>query len=486
LPAAGRCGLLGVALMVGASVVCGPGTGVASAAELPSTLVNTVYTSTWVPASPDPAGIEYDAVRNRLVITDSEVNEMTIYSGANYYESSLDGTLLRTTNTLRFSKEPTGVAMGPAGTMFMTNDDQARIQQITLGANGQFDELDFYRYFSVLQYGQIDAEGIAYDPVGDRIFIADGVGAEIYEVRPVDGVYGNDNDDVRHFDTAVLGVNDPETVEFDAATGTLFTVSSNGKKIIQMTTTGTLLNSIDISYVPRKAPAGLTLAPRSNDPTMRSVYIVDRGVDNGVDPFENDGRIFEIAIGGSAPPPPPPPPPSSGVVDVTVAAQTDDAEELPSTRVIPKDSDLEMVTDGTVQQAVGVRFASVPIPAGATITSAYIQFVADESQSVDTNLTIQAQALNSAPTFSAKERGGVTARPRTTAATPWAPPPWTANGAGLAQRTPNLAAVVQEVVSRPGWTTNNAVAFVITGTGHRTAEPFEDAGKMARLHVEFE
>jgi SdiA-regulated len=463
----------------------GPAAGVTNAVDTPSTLVNTIHTSLWLPASPDPSGLAYDRPRNRLVITDGEVEEMSIYAGANYFESTLNGTLLRTTNTLRFSKEPTGTAVGPAGKMFITNDDQARIQEIALGENGQFDELDSFRYFGVTQYGNIDIEGIAYDSAADRLFLADGAGSEIYEIRPVDGVFGNGNDNVQHFDTAVFGVNDPESVEFDPATRTLFTVGTAGRKVVQLSTAGALLSTIDISYVGRVAPAAITLAPRSTDPTQRSLYIADRAVDNGFDPTENDGKIYEIAV-GLAPPLPPTPLPGGAVVEVKVSASSDDAEEFPSTRVSPADSDLEMVMDGDVRQAVGLRFVGMRIPVGATITNAYIQFVADETQSSATSLTIQGQASDNAGTFSASERGGVTQRPRTGAAAAWAVPPWTAKEAGPAQRTPDLAALVQEVVNRPGWAIGNAMAFVIAGSGHRTAEPFEDpAGRMALLHVEF-
>ncbi|HSJ44306.1 MAG TPA: hypothetical protein VK923_06460, partial [Euzebyales bacterium] len=55
-----------------------------------------------------------------------------------------------------------------------------------------------------------------------------------------------------------------------------------------------------------------------------------------------------------------------------------------------------------------------------------------------------------------------------------------ARGAG--QRTPNLAAVVQEVVNRSGWTSGNNLALIITGTGRRTAEAFQTAP--AVLHIE--
>jgi len=39
-----------------------------------------------------------------------------------------------------------------------------------------------------------------------------------------------------------------------------------------------------------------------------------------------------------------------------------------------------------------------------------------------------------------------------------------------------LTPLVQEIVSRPGWVKDNAMAFLITGTGHRTADAFDGTG----------
>ena len=52
--------------------------------------------------------------------------------------------------------------------------------------------------------------------------------------------------------------------------------------------------------------------------------------------------------------------------------------------------------------------------------------------------------------------------------------------------TTDLSTVLQEVVDRPGWSAGNAVAFIITGTGTRTAESVEGSIAGAPLlHVEF-
>lgn len=138
-------------------------------------------------------------------------------------------------------------------------------------------------------------------------------------------------------------------------------------------------------------------------------------------------------------------------------------------------TDLELVDDGGLQ-IVGLRFAGLNIPRGAIITSATIQFKADEVQSGATSLAIGAQAADTAAAFTATA-GNLGSRATTGTSVLWQPAAWgTIGEAAAAQRTPNLAALVQEIVSRPGWTSGNAMAFLITGTGHRTAEAFEKAG----------
>jgi hypothetical protein len=172
-------------------------------------------------------------------------------------------------------------------------------------------------------------------------------------------------------------------------------------------------------------------------------------------------------------------------VEIRVASSSDDAEEKPSGSVSLTSSDLELVYDGGIQR-VGMRFNGVSIPGGATIVNAYVQFKVDEVQSEATSLTIQGHAIDNAPTFTTATRN-ISSRARTTAAVPWSPvPAWTTVGqAGPNQRTPNLSAIIQEIVSRPGWSSGNSLVLIITGTGHRTAEAYDgDRTGAPLLHVE--
>jgi subtilisin family serine protease len=173
------------------------------------------------------------------------------------------------------------------------------------------------------------------------------------------------------------------------------------------------------------------------------------------------------------------------VVERRVATGRDDAEEEASGAVDLSSSDLELVDDDG-PQTVGLRFAGLAIPRGARITSAWVQFQADEAQSVGTNLVIHGQASDHAATFATTTRN-LSSRPRTTESVAWSPAAWSVVGAtGAGQRTPDLANVIQAIVDRGGWTSGNALALLITGAGHRTAESYEGrAAGAPLLHVEF-
>ncbi len=160
-----------------------------------------------------------------------------------------------------------------------------------------------------------------------------------------------------------------------------------------------------------------------------------------------------------------------------IVAGTDDAEES-SAKVMNLDStDLELVNDGALgNQLIGLRFAGLALPQGAVVTGAYLQFTADEAQSEATNLAISVEAADDS-TAIGTGIGDLSSRAETPFRVAWAPPAWNTLGeAGPAQRTPNLAGLVQQVVSRPGWSSGQALTFLVRGTGHRTAESFDKAG----------
>ncbi len=173
-------------------------------------------------------------------------------------------------------------------------------------------------------------------------------------------------------------------------------------------------------------------------------------------------------------------------VEVGIAAGADDAEESGAGAVTLDSTDLELVFDGGSEQTVGIRFNSVLVPQGATIFNAYVQFQVDEAGTEVTSLAIQGEATDNASPFTATP-GSISGRARTASMVAWDPVPWTVVGeAGPDQRTPDIAAIIQEIVDRPGWLSDNSLAIIISGSGRRTAAAFEIVPTAApRLYVEY-
>ena len=65
--------------------------------------------------------------------------------------------------------------------------------------------------------------------------------------------------------------------------------------------------------------------------------------------------------------------------------------------------------------------------------------------------------------------------------------PWTTIGdAGPDQRTPDIAAIIQEIVNRPGWVSGNDIVIIVTGSSERTAESYNGVSAAAPLlHIDY-
>jgi hypothetical protein len=97
-----------------------------------------------------------------------------------------------------------------------------------------------------------------------------------------------------------------------------------------------------------------------------------------------------------------------------------------------------------------LRFASLNVPAGNTVTSATLTLQASGIQgSIPATRFYAERAVH--PT-AATSWADFWSRPRTNASVPWAPSSWS----GI-ETTPNLAAVIQEVIDQPGWVAGNAI-----------------------------
>jgi len=143
---------------------------------------------------------------------------------------------------------------------------------------------------------------------------------------------------------------------------------------------------------------------------------------------------------------------SQTTITSQIIDNNDDAEQQVSNGSVNlSSSDLELISDGGTDQLVGVRFQNINIPQGTTIISASIQFTTDETDNNSTSLTIKGEDADNANVFT-NSNYNISSRAVTSATVNWNNiPAWNSVGeAGVNQRTPDLTAIVQEIINRGG------------------------------------
>ncbi len=393
--------------LASAEGVSGAAGALVQAAAFTSSLVRTTQTSNFSPPSPDPSGIAYLPDSGTLLIADGEVDEMGIFEGDNLFESSLSGSLVDSFSSLDFSDEPSGLDINPANNhLFITDDTGTRaFYELDPGPDGRYGTSDDQsRRIRTAPFGSRDPEGITFVSQGAGIlFIVDGVNREVYRLTPgsngiFDGVAPDGDDQVTHFDTLSFGLDDPEGIVFDPASGHLYLVGKPPTTVFEVTTNGTLVQTIDISAANARKPAGLALGPSSQNPNVTSLYIVDRGVDNDSNPNENDGKFYEMTLPSRADNPPVANNDSAATnagtpVNINVAANDSDPDNnlVPSTANTTC-SGCSTPSHGTLTNNGNGTFTYAP-NAGFTGSDSFVYQICDSTGLCDTatvNITVSA------------------------------------------------------------------------------------------------
>jgi len=143
--------------------------------------------------------------------------------------------------------------------------------------------------------------------------------------------------------------------------------------------------------------------------------------------------------------------------------------------------------DRPVQPRLAVhRFDLLNIPRGAKITKAHMETSTWQNpREVDpARLNIRAEDSGNSPSLVAT-RYSLSARERTSAEVNWNPERW--HGDNSRKRTPDISALVQEVIDRDDWCAGNALTLFIDGEGTRYGWNHE-AGKLraASIHVSYD
>jgi sugar lactone lactonase YvrE len=477
----------------------------------------------------EPAGLARNPGNGHLFFSD-DVGPRSLYEvdpGADGRVNPGD-TVTQVLTSAFGSNDPEGLAYG-GGSIWISDGVNAEIYRLSPGANGVFDGVapagdDVVASFDTATFGLSDPEGIAWDFDGGHLYVAgeptnriahvstDGTLLRWLDisgspaVSPAGLAYGLGpaGSSTRRLYAVDRGVdndtnpneNDGQLLVFEVTPLTSGNappeVSAGPDLAVDITMAVSLDGSVSDEGLPN--PPGAITAAWSLVSGPGSVAFADAGALDTTASFPSvgtyllrlaasDGELSAedtMAVQVTS---------TSGqtIVERRVAAGADDAEQATSGKVSVTSSDLDIVTDGsTPLSSVAVRFTNLPIPRGAPILSAWIQFQADEVRLDPAALVIHGEASDAAAPFTTA-RGGLGARPRTTASVAWSPAPWVeTKDSGAAQRTPDLSPLVQEVVSRAGWSNTNPLVFFFTGSGARVAESFEGTAAGAPLlHIVF-
>lgn len=186
-----------------------------------------------------------------------------------------------------------------------------------------------------------------------------------------------------------------------------------------------------------------------------------------------------------------------------ITSGTDDAEEAgydgtgthTNGYVDLNSSDIELGEDQDTgagyrsgHQTVGLRFTGVTIPKGWTIASAHLTFRAisadtNNSNSQVTSLTIKGEKVANALTFTSTPFN-VTDRILTTASANWTPGTWLT---GTDYDSVSLIDIIQEIVNQGTWASGNALALIISGSGHRSTYSYDSTSRLcSQLNIKYE
>jgi peptidoglycan/xylan/chitin deacetylase (PgdA/CDA1 family) len=113
--------------------------------------------------------------------------------------------------------------------------------------------------------------------------------------------------------------------------------------------------------------------------------------------------------------------------------------------------------EGTTIYRAGYRFASVGLPKSARVTSARLKLAYNWASVAEVNTLLYGEAEDSSATFSATA-SNISGRTRTTSSVLWNAMPITTWGAVLA--SPDITAIVQEIVARPQWLSGNPITIL--------------------------
>lgn len=243
------------------------------------------FTTAW--HAIDPSGIVFNPLTGGLLVSDSEVEEVTP-NAPGLFSTTLDGTLMQTI-TLPYTTEATGLALDAAnGVLYVSDDDLYKV--FAVKAN---DPSTVLWQFDTQALGAGDPEDVAFNPNNGHLYIVNGLGWSTITETDARGtqVYNTIQLPAELADAEALAYN-PQTDQFYIGGGF-------SDKIWVMDHSGAITDTITILEGARAEGTNhrvsvkdLAFAPASDGSGETHLYVADYGWSH-----VDDGRIIELDLG---------------------------------------------------------------------------------------------------------------------------------------------------------------------------------------------
>ncbi|MGJ8744195.1 Ig-like domain-containing protein [Polaribacter sp.] len=122
---------------------------------------------------------------------------------------------------------------------------------------------------------------------------------------------------------------------------------------------------------------------------------------------------------------------------------------------------------------IGLRYQNVQVPENATITEAYIEFIASRKEKKNTSrVNVYGELSNNANPYNSVDYN-ISNRTSTSSSVSWTFANWFED---VTYTSPDLTTIVQEIIDQGGWTSGSAMAFMFDATANekRKAYTFDE------------
>ena len=145
---------------------------------------------------------------------------------------------------------------------------------------------------------------MTFDPGSGRLFILDGAVARIVRIEPdptpgLNSAVALKQGRISHVDLKPLGLADARGLAFNPANGHLYVLSSAAHRLDELTDTGQLVASYDLTEFHLMEPQGLVFAPsrdNTDDPSIINLYLADSGLSTEPTQRSAPGKIIEFSF----------------------------------------------------------------------------------------------------------------------------------------------------------------------------------------------